>query len=270
VMPTSEPGPLPLIGSADKRALVAEARAKRDGARIGARQTWQAGVDGAGTGEDTLEPGCHTLQLFAAEPRGAPLKRTKLDLDAEMRDSQGDRLLARDRTDAPDAQLDACVAETTRVGVVFVGSPARASVLVAHFAWPLPDHVPAFWGLETRARMAHVLLARHLGSMAQAPFLVVQGASGRTPVPTDVEPGGCYLAMVALVEGAARSVGLRVQVGARVSVDERGIDEQGAAVAFCAGDRSRALIEVEGRGTPLLAWGLVVYRLQSKVWEVPR
>lgn len=271
VLAASEPGALPPLPSPDKRAEIAEARAKRDGAAIATRKTWQAGVDGTGAGEETLQPGCHTLQLFAPDLRLAhPSRLARLDLDAEMREKQGDRLLARDRTDAPDAQLPVCVGETTQVGVVFAGSPPGASVLVSHFAWSLPAHLPTIWGSEARARMAHVLLARHAVSLPGEPVVLAQGGSGMTPVPLPIEPGACYVAVATLVQGAARTVGLRVQVGPHEAFDDRGIDDEGTAVAFCAGDQSHALARVEARGTPLLGWGLALYRLQAGIWEVER
>ncbi len=271
LMPMSEPGALPALPAPERRAEIAELRAKRDGAAIATRETWQAGMDGTGSGEQTLAAGCHTLELFALDPRAAqPGRRGKLDLDAEMRDEADDRLLARDRTDAPDAQLAACVGESTRVDVVFAGSPPRAPVLVAHYAWPLPDHLPAIWGAEARGRLAHVLLARHVVSLPRQPVMLAQGGSGITPVPAAIVPGACYLAITTRVKEASRTVGLRVHVGATDVFDDRGIDGDGATVAFCAGDRSSALIEVEARGTPLLGWGLALYRLQSGVWEVPR
>jgi hypothetical protein len=273
LLPMSEPGPLPALPSPEKRAEVSEIRAKRDGASIGQRSTWEAGVDGAGTGQEQLEPGCHTLQLFAQDPRAAAARsgrRGKLDLDAEMRDASDDRLLARDRTDAPDAQLAACIGEPTRVNVVFAGSPPGAPVLVSHARWPLPDHLPALWGSETRARMARVLLVRHVSSLPRDPVQLAQGGFGLTSIPLSIEPGGCYLAVVALARESARAIGLRVRVGVLDAGDARGIDEDGAAVAFCAGARTHALAEVEARGTPLLGWGLALYHLQSGIWEAPQ
>jgi hypothetical protein len=266
-----EPGVLPPMAAAEKRADVAEARARRDGAAVAPRATWPAGADGGGSAEDTLDAGCHTLQLFAVDPRSARHgSRAKLDLDAEMRDATGDRILARDRTDAPDARLDLCVGELTKVSVAFVGSPPDESVLVAHVAWPLPDRLPTLWGSEARARMAHVLLTRHVHELLREPILLAQGGSGTTPVPLTIEPGGCYLALVAIVQGATRSVGLRVHVGARDAFDDRGVDENGAVVAFCSGDRTGALAEVDARGTPLLGWGMALYRVGSGEWEVPQ
>ncbi|MBV9947269.1 MAG: hypothetical protein JOZ69_10510 [Myxococcales bacterium] len=271
LMPFFEPGALPPLPAPERRAEVAEMRAKRDGAAIAGRETWQAGLDGTGAGEQTLDPGCHTLELFALDPRVAqPGRRSKLDLDAEMRDEADDRLLARDRTDAPDAQLAACVGEPTRVDVVFAGSPPRAPVLVAHYAWPLPDHLPSTWGPDALGRMAHLLLARHVVSLPHDPLLLAQGGSGVTPLPLEVEPGGCYLAVTTRVKETSRTIGLRVHVGSLDVFDDRGIDGDGAVVAFCAGEHRTVLAEVEARGTPLLGWGFALYRLQSGVWELPR
>jgi hypothetical protein len=267
---TAEPGTLPALPAPEKRAEVAESRAKRDGAVVAKRTTWQAGIDGAGAGEQTLAAGCHTLQLFALDPRTAhPSRRGKLDLDAEMRDKEGDRLLARDRTDAPDAQLAACVGEATQVAVVFAGSPPRAPVLVSHVEWPLPDHLPTVWGSEARGHMAHVLLVRHVVSLPRDPAFVAQGGSGITPIPLSIEPGACYLGIATRVRESARAIGLRVRVGAKTFADDRGVDEDGAAVAFCARDREAAVAEVEARGTPVLGWGFALYRLQSGMWEAP-
>jgi hypothetical protein len=118
--------------------------------------------------------------------------------------------------------------------------------------------------------MAHVLSERRVVSLPAAPVQLAQGGSGVTPVPLALEPGGCYVAVVALAQGTARSLGLRVAVAARDYVDDRGVDEAGAAVAFCAGDRTTAQAEIEAHGTPLLAWGLALYRLNTGVWEVSR
>lgn len=268
VVNAPEPGLLPAMPLPEKRADVAEARARRDGAMVSARETWRAGTDGAGSEEAALDPGCHTLQLFAVDPRTSTrTAHGKLDLDAEMRDASGDRILARDRSDAPDARLEVCVGDVTKVEVAFAGSPPGGSVLVTHYEWPLPERLPAMWGGEARARMAHILLSRHVRSLLHEPVLLAQGGSGTTPVPLPVEPGACYLALVSVVQGATRAMGLRVHVGVRDVFDDRGVDENGAVVAFCAGDRAGVRAEVDARGTPLLGWGLALYRVGG-TWEI--
>jgi hypothetical protein len=117
--------------------------------------------------------------------------------------------------------------------------------------------------------MAHVLLVRHVVSLPRDPSVVAQGGSGVTAIPLSIEPGACYLAVATLVRESARAIGLRVHVGAMTSADDRGVDEDGAAVAFCARDRESALAEVEARGSPMLGWGFALYRLQSGMWEAP-
>jgi hypothetical protein len=141
---------------------------------------------------------------------------------------------------------------------------------VTHLAWPLPEHLPAIWGDEAVARMAHVLLTRHVGSLLRDPVMLAQGGSGTTAIPISIEPGACYLALVSVVQGATRAIGLRVHVGLRDAFDDRGVDENGAVVGFCAGERSRGVAEVEARGTPLLGWGMALYRLGTGIWEIPR
>ena len=264
-----EPGLLPAMPLPERRADLAEMRARRDGATIATRATWASGADGNGAAEEVLDPGCHSFQLFAVDPRTAnPSHRNRLDLDAEMRDASGDRILARDRSDAPDARLELCVGETTRVEVGFAGSPPDAPVLVTHGVWPIPDRLPTVWGSDARGRMAHVLLTRHVRSLPGEPVLLAQGGSGTTPVPLSLEAGACYLALVSVVQGASRAVNLRVRISMHDAFDDRGVDENGAVVAFCAGARTSAFAEIEARGTPLLGWGLALYRVASAVWEV--
>jgi hypothetical protein len=270
ILPAPEPGFLPPLPPPDKRADTAERRAKRDGASAAARVTWHAGPDGAGAMQVELEAACHRFELFALDPRaGQPLRRGKLDLDAEMRD-EDDHLVARDRTDAPDAHLDACVGQPMTATIVFAGSPASSPVLVTHVTWPLAEHLPTLWGSEAGAKMAAALLARHAGALREEAVFVAQGSNGMTPIPLPVEPGACYVAVASVVQGNVRGIGLRAIVGARDSRDDRGVADHSGAIAFCVGDQLRTRIEVEARGTIDMSWGLAVFRLKNGVWEVPR
>jgi hypothetical protein len=275
--PSPEPGPLPPLPAPQKRADVAEARARREGAAPLPRAEWVAGLDGKGEGRVVLEAGCHTVELFAPDlrppPHGArpsilqsPARWSRLDLDATMRDEDG-QPLAHDHTSAPDARLDVCVGEATVTTVLFEGAPA-SPVVVTHASLPLPRHLPVTWGREMQARMALALLPRHVKMLDEDAVLLVSGASGLTPIPIEVEPGGCYVVVAAFEHGRARGLGLRVELGARESVDERGTNDEGSAVAFCARDRDRARIEVEARSTGV-SWGLALFRVASGVWEAP-
>jgi hypothetical protein len=268
--PVPEAGVLPALPPPEKRAELAEARALRDGASIGARESVRAAEDGNGEGEITVGAGCHRLEVFAKDPRAdRPGRRYRLDVDAELRDLVEDRLLARDRTEAPDARLEACVGRATRLGIVFVGAPPESSVIVTRASWPLPIRLPALWGPVPRSKMARVFFARHVAVPADEPVFVGQGASGTTPIPVPVEVGGCYLAVTAVTHGHARSFQLRAIVGARESTDERGATEEAALVAFCVHAHEGARIEVQARGAGV-QWGLALYRVKSGVWEAGR
>lgn len=267
---SAEPGILPPLSVPAKRADVADARARHDGAQVSPRDNWRAGVDGNGEGHLTLAAGCHRVEIFASDPRTDHVnRRFRLDIDAELRDEADDTMLGRDRTDAPDARIDVCVGKETAAALVFSGSPPSQPVLTTHAYWGIPQHIPWTWGPEARGKMAGAMLARHLASPPSEAIVMAQGASGATVLPIAVEPGGCYVAVAAVTHGHARGLGLRAQIGARQAIDERGLNDEAGAVAFCVRDRERARIEVEARGTAL-AWGLAVFRIESAIWEVER
>jgi hypothetical protein len=117
--------------------------------------------------------------------------------------------------------------------------------------------------------MAHALLARHIAAPHAAPVYEVAGGSGTTPMSFPTEPGGCYLAVVAVATGQLKGIGLRALVGAFESTDDRSATEGASAVAFCARDRASASLEVDARGTST-SWGLAVFRVASGIWEVRR
>ncbi len=270
-LPTApEPGDLPPLSPPEKRADVAEARAKRDGGVVEPRIASTAGTDGSGSAAVKLAPGCHKIEVFARDLHGPKTPRhARLDLDAELRDEVDDRLLSRDRTDAPDAHIEACVGDELNANLVYAGAPGDAPIVVTHVSWPLPQHLPDTWGADARSRMAHALLARHVAAPRAAPVYEVSGGSGTTSMAVPMEPGGCYLAVAAVAQGQLKGIGLRALVGAFESTDDRSATEGASAVAFCARDHAMASLEVDARGTST-SWGLAVFRVSSGIWEVPR
>lgn len=266
-------GELPSLLPPLKRAEAAELRARRDGGVTAPRASFDAGNDGNGTGAVALEAGCHRVELFGAEARpasGVPLRRRgRLDLDAELR-GENEEILARDRTEAADARLEACVGDAVQGEVSFVGSAPRSPVLMTHTTWPLPTALPQLWGSDARARMASALLARHAVLPAEAATVFLgQGPSGQTTIPLELEPGACYLATAAITHGSARGLGLRANLGLREVADERGVGGAASAVAFCALEERSGRVTVEARGTAL-AWAVVVYRVRGGVWGARR
>ncbi len=264
--PAPEAGPLPPLVSQEKRAEAAEARARREAATIGERLVTRAGDDGAGEEEIELEDGCHRIEVFGRE---LARRRFRLDLDAELRD--GDRLLARDRTEAPDARLETCVGSPTRMSLAFTGAPPRSEVVVTRASWPLPARLPPLWGPETRSKMARVMFIRHVAVPTDDPVYLVQGGTGAEPtvLPISVETGACYVAVVGVTNGRARQLQLRAIVGARESTDERGAAEEAALVAFCVQAHEKARLEVVAKGNGV-SWGLALFRVKSGIWEPGR
>jgi hypothetical protein len=273
-MPPTQPlGPASrlVLPSASARVAHVQSRARLDGGGTSSYARWLANSRGGGGGDFVLDPGCHMLALVAADStRGSGDDPGHLDLDAEMRSGQDGTLLARDRSDAPDARLEQCVGEATPVTVTYVGARPGHRVIVAHTSWRLPQHLPTLWGPIAMGRIAQDLRAHHVTELPFDPVWLAQGAPGTTTVTIPVEAGGCYLAMAPEVSGIARSIGLSVRTSEEVTFDDRGHADTGPLVAFCTGGRTMARIEVTARGSRSLMWGLVVYRVSSDIWRGSR
>ena len=265
--PTPEAGALAQVASQDIRLGQAEARAKRDGATLDARTTLRAGEDGTGEVDLDVNAGCHRFEVVGRERPDRNGRRYRLDLDAELRD--GDHVVARDRTEAPDAKLETCIGRASRLNIVYAGAMPSTDVVVAHGVWPLPARLPNLWGPQAKSRMARVMFVRHVAMPADEPIFLAQGSSGTTPMSVPVEVGGCYVAAVAATHGRPRQLQLRTTVGSRESVDERGAAEEAALNAFCVRAHENVRIEVLARPSGL-AWGLAIWRVKSGIWEAGR
>lgn len=265
--PMPEAGALAQVAPLEKRVEQSEQRAKREGATVEARTPLHANEDGTGDLDVDVNAGCHRFEVVARERPDRNGRRYRLDVDAELRD--GDHVVARDRTEAPDARLESCVGRASRLNVVYAGAVPGSDVVVAHASWPLPARLPNVWGPQAKARMARVMFVRHVAAPADEPVFLAQGSSGSTPISVPVEIGGCYVAIAAATHGRPRQLQLRTTIGARESVDERGAAEEAALNAFCVRAHESARIEVLARPSGL-AWGLAVWRVKSGIWEAGR
>jgi hypothetical protein len=261
-----EPGALAPLASPAARADLAEARSRADAAAIADRKTFQSGADGSGSLQIELDPGCHKIEIFGTDPHaGGSGKFGRLDVDAELRNADDDTVLARDRSEAADAHLEACVGGDTLGEVYFAGTVPHSDVALSHAMWAIPEHLPRIFGRDPRARMAAALHAHHAPLLTDDPVSLIQGPAGVTPITLEVDPGDCYLAVAAISHGAPRGVGLRVLAGGQIASDERGLNDDSGVVAFCAREDRSAQIIVDARGTSL-AWVLAVYRVARGAW----
>jgi hypothetical protein len=267
--PMIDPGAVPTLPPQAARVDAAEARLRATAAIVEPRTTVKATADSGGALRLELAPGCHQLHLFAQEARGIRTGRARIDLDAELHDDKRDETLAKDDGDAPDAVLDTCVGAPTTATLHFEGAQPSSDVVILHAQSRLPDAIPSLWGATARARMAGALGARsiRLPPTTRA-TLLLSGAVGTNLVPIVVEPGACYVAVVAGREGAVRTLSVRAAAGERESLDEHGSQTGSAAVAFCAGAADRARVSVDFRGSPS-GWALALFRVASGIWEAP-
>lgn len=243
-----EPGPIA------ERVTRAERRARAEGAARVARVEQRAMPEGNGEFTLKLPEGCHRLEVMAEVPSVVPRRAT--DIDAEAREASSGRMLDRDRGDAPDARLLACLGETSLVEVPFLGASGPARVVLSDALWPIPPSVPAQYGPRARGGFAAALLRRHAPPPRAQPIAEAVGVAGDTMAPVAVEPGRCYFAAATLVRGEARALRLFIDIGDRALRDDA--REDSAGVAFCAEEEEQATVRVAARGSSPW-WALAVW-----------
>lgn len=250
--------PLPMsLAAPERRIVLANEALTREGAvDVTSRSAIAPRAGGQVSLE--LEPGCHRLVVVAKDLGAADPAR--VDVDAEARD-EGGSLLARDKTDAPDAVLEPCTTERKTVVVAYAGVPEGATVVVTSGRFPVASGLPTVFGDDARLRMDRALRRRHVVPAGE-PVALAQGGAGVARVPFETESRACYLVVAAMAEGAPRGLGIRVRGPAIDGEDERASDDSGV-VAFCARGAKRVSIDVEARSSGG-RFGLVVYRASER------
>ncbi|HRG99412.1 MAG TPA: hypothetical protein PLR99_24365 [Polyangiaceae bacterium] len=204
-----------------------------------------------------LRPGCTTITVVATALGHAEAEA--VDVDAEARD---DALVARDKSDAPDARLEPCTTTTKDITVSVTGAPEGSELVLVSARFPVRDAVPALFGEDARLRMDRALRKRR-ASVQGAPVFVAQGVTGTTRVPVPLDGQSCYVVVGAVSHGAPRGLGLHVEGGPLEASDERGASDDAGVVAFCASRERVARLTVVARGAQV-RWGLAVFRVPSR------
>jgi hypothetical protein len=225
-----------------------------------------APTDANGSGQLLLDlsPGCHHLFVLAAPPDGVEIAQ---DVDAELIWANGN-VGASDRTDSPDAALLACTGER-RLGVLSYGGGAgKMPVFVLHGRRELPEGLPGGVGPDARGRMAKALIERHVALPARQPVYTSLGIAGLTELPVEVEPGQCYLAMTAPIQGEAKVLSVNTEAGTRRTRAHTDESDVALVSSFCAGAVTRAKLEIEAHGIDLVwlaaLWPTARLRLGSQ------
>jgi hypothetical protein len=254
-LPLGDPGPRPALAPLAARVQRIEARAQREGATSFEREELVAREDGSGGAVLPLKAGCHELTLLDTTPPsvGTP----PADLDLELVDEEGGAPLAVDRADDLDASGSLCLGAPGNVELRFIGSAPSARVLMTHARWDLPAGIPASWGPEARAKLAHLALSAHFAPK-KAPIYQSLGVQGTTQLALELEPDACYTVLLAPIQGEVQSLSLSAIARAPGEAARGAADTVGSALAFCAHGASLATLEIDGRGTSL-AWLLAAW-----------
>jgi len=264
VAPLADPGPRSGLEPQVSRARQAEQRAKNSGASGVRVQTFSSEGDGTGREALRIEEGCHRIEMFSDL-----LGKRPVDLDAELRETATERLVARDRSDAPDVRLDLCAGATMGVELLYAGAPGAVPVMLLDAVYPLPKGVPTTWGARARAGLSAALWRRRIPLVEERPIEQRLGVAGVTTIPISVEPGSCYVAALATIRGEPRSITLSARVDTRVAFDSNAGLVDGAAVAFCSAGDDWARIEAEVRGSAV-SWVLAAWQLGRRPFDEGR
>lgn len=258
--PPLDPGRASSVDALAGRTARVEERSHADGAVEVVVDRARASSEGAGRSVLALREGCHRIELLSehgAEGRVA-------DLDAELRDASTNAVLARDRSDTPDARLDACLGEPGTVVLAWSGAPPGAPIVLVGARWPLPRALPGAWGPRARGTAALALRRRRVALPTGAPYVEAMGVSGSTPIGIDVRAGGCFLAVVGASRGESRVLSLAAQVEGVSLRDDGGSTRDGAVLTFCPRRAERVLLRVDARGAGL-SWTLGVWPMLTHV-----
>lgn len=258
ILPSAPMGPRPTSIPFKRRALAIEERARREGAEQAMQRLITADANGAGALLVRLDPGCYRMDALSP----AASERTVaqgIDLDLEVAVASSGNVLASDATESADATAQFCLGRPDGVRVRFIGSIPQAPVLVLSSRWSFPAGIPEYWSPEARAGIARAVRRYHDRPLGNTLTYESLGITGTTLLPLDVEPGACYVAIVAATRGEAASLALAVSVGQRSAQNHGGLDGAGTTLAFCADAQSSALLEVDARGSGLV-WQLGVWQ----------
>jgi hypothetical protein len=256
VVPQRDPGPVEPFTLLDLRPVpvpiaarsnAVDARLRREGGRDVASESVRSNADGAGSIKKTLSAGCYRYELLS-EP-AASADRAELSV-APAFDGAA-HLVSVDSGDGLQATTTLCAGAETRLSLDFSGASPGSTLLLASARWPLPDGLPEVWGAPARAAVA-AILRRNRARVSGFPVDQALGIQGPTLLPIRVEPGACYVAVVAAINGRPSGLSLAAKTEGVTAQNHAGRDADGTVLSFCARSSTEALLEIDSRGYALV------------------
>lgn len=251
VLPQRDPGPIEPFTAVEiqaapaplvQRVELALSRLRRSGGLGVTSEELAARPEGRGRIARTLSPGCHRFELLA-EPNGAGA-RTQLEVESEL--DRSARLVSTEQGDGLHSAVTVCAAAEAELGLSYRGVPGSPLRLLAA-RWPLPDGLPEAWGALPRAQVAAILF-RHHAKVSGFPVDQGLGIQGPTLLPLRVEPGACYVAVVAGIAGRSSGFSLAASAPGVSAQNHSGEENDGTLISFCARSGTEALLEADSRG----------------------
>jgi hypothetical protein len=254
--PSVSPGPAP---EREKLALRLE-RFTSSALGSGAQASESLRVASRGQVALTLAPGCHRL-LASGEAPSPPA--TLL-----LSESEGQDPLRWEPDDTGDARGEVCTLRTRRFRAALDAGDRDLEKTLAVAHYEPPRGLPERFGPELAERLLRALggsrAPRRLGTLTYASL----GAQGLTPLPQQLLPGTCYLAVLVTVHGSAQALSLGVRAGAENAEGNAAGNEPGTHVGFCTGKSGHAELEVEARGVGV-AWLVTLFQMGPARVEGP-
>lgn len=210
-------------------------------------------IDPNSAGDAVLEvgAGCHQIRALQS-PQARNSTPSVDDLDVEVLDLTDGDLLARDVSENLDSLVNFCTAEAhkLRLRVLGRGPTTAVQLMVQHL--PFPEGLPVGFGSMGRANLALGMRHARLGPLSGEPVSRFLGIQGRTLVPALIEPGNCYVALIAAAGGSVRILSLNVRVGPIQQTAQADSDLPAIAVAFCNSEHLAATLEISALGQNLV------------------
>ncbi len=254
-----EPGARPVPAPLDVRVARVEAQAKRGGSDWDDSHLLTGSKRHSTTELLEFQPGCYEVYALGAHRVGP--HSAGLDIDLSVQAVQGGALLGDDRSETADAKVSFCVGSATAAVVSVAGIGHGRPAALLRYRYPLAKGFPAGWHPTIRGRMAQAHRGLHAPALDEPPVFLSLGGNGLAKIPLQLDPTGCYLALLTRLKGVTRSINLRVQTrDAEFRSHGGGTQQQSASIGFCNRGDEAPRIDVEARGSAM-SWFLGIWRV---------
>lgn len=255
-LPPRSPGPALAVRSLAERTAAFGERARRRGYEPMFELDVAKTAEREGVVALELSAGCHVVGTMV-EPDGG-----RVDADLVLERADDGRVLAVDKTEAPDGEVKLCLAEPTPVQARVRASHPFEAARTTVASQPLPASLDPGWGSLATSTYANLFVRRQGPTPRQRASVETLGVQGTTQMTFTPVVGRCYLAGLALARGPSRGMRLRARMDAQTLSEETPRPEDGLALVLCSenGAPIRLTVDVP---SPQAWWLLSIWSLEE-------